>query len=223
MKIKPSVELAYWTGVVQSDGSFQKYFNKRKKKISVNVYLTVSKKSLLMLKKFQKISKTVFSRKSKIFKLHKRNSYELHIGVKNFLKDFEKLNIIFGDPPFPPKWTLKNKKFFGAYLAGLIDGDGDVRIKRKKYPVCVIRITSGSLQAKLAKAIIHALRCAVSVTPKYREVKFKNYLIKGHFSQLEFLISKKNSVFIKNYILPQIQIKHKSNLLRGFLEKKLKL
>ena len=145
--------VAYWIGAVQSDGCYKTYTEKKRNITRHLISFHVSKKSLPMVRKFQFISKNIFNRNSKIFKIDKSNTWEMHIGIAKLIEDFKKLEITFGDPPLPPKWTLFDNKYFGAYLAGLIDGDGDIRIKRKKYPQCVIRIAGGHKQIELANKI----------------------------------------------------------------------
>lgn len=213
-----SDQLAYWVGVAQSDGTLQKYIDS-KGKICWNLYIQVAHLSLPMLYKFQIISSNLFTCNSKIFKLKTRDIWEYHIGVKRLLHTFKILDIKFGDPPKPPKWCLDNSQFFGAYLSGLIDGDGDIRIKRKKYPQCAIRITSKSKQKILKNYIENILRCSANITKKYDKRYFKKEkrIITGKSFSLEFLVSFKNIQFIKNFILSHLTVVHKKEKLKYFI------
>jgi hypothetical protein len=129
--------------------------------------------------------------------------------VNSFLSLFEELDISFKDPPKPPNWA-KNE-LFGAYLAGLIDGDGDVRITRPKYPQCVIRISSSKKQADLKEFIEKIMNCKVSINNHFRETKIGERTIKGRWSTLEFYVSSRNKEFIMKYVLPNIALEYKKN------------
>lgn len=215
IKIEPSEELAYWTGIAQSDGWL--YHEKRRERSSFEVGLRVGRRSLPMMLKFQRLSKTLFLRDAKITKVKYREAWDFAIGAKNLLHLFEKWDIRFGDPPKPPIWCLYEPRFFGSYLAGIIDGDGDIRIKRPKYPQCIIRIHSGRKQEDLSKAITELLRCSVYITPRRRIVEFKGRIIRGLCFDLEFCVSSKSSEFVRTYILPKMTLQHKSQKLSEFL------
>lgn len=123
------------------------------------------------------------------------------------------------DPPRPPLWIIDRKHLAGAYLAGVIDGDGDIRIKRKKYPQCAIRITSSKPQLSLSKFIRFVLGCSVSITHMKRKVfiKMSRKFVNGEYYVLEFLVSSKNKDFIKRFVLPEISLKWKKEKLTKFL------
>lgn len=78
-------------------------------------------------------------------------------------------------------------------------------MKRKKYPQCVIKITSGKSQKELADSIEKFLKCAVSITPYEGKRVLNEKIIHGKWYELEFLISSKNYLFIKRYVTPHIQ------------------
>jgi len=130
---------------------------------------------------------------------------------------FHKLKIKLSKPPTPPNWILNSNKFFGAYLAAIIDGDGGVRIKRYKYPQCVIRIISGEFPHKLSKAVERILRCSIYSEYRERTTFIGNRKISGKSYTLEFNITKKNIGFVKNFILPHIVSSHKSDKIKEFL------
>ena len=219
MKIH-SKELAYWIGLVQADGSLKRYKVKRNGRIEERIQLDLNAKANILLKKFQEVNQTIFQRSSKIWKIKKSGIWTSHIGVKRLLLLFDRLDIRFSDPPTPPSWVLKNHSFFGAYLAGVIDGDGDIRIKRPKYPQCVIRITSGASQNELKEAIKRILKCSVSITENQREVYYvkEKRIIKGKSFRLEFLVSKKNINFIIKYVLPFLSLSYKREKILNFFK-----
>ena len=209
MEIKPSKELAYWVGVVQSDGCL--YGNR--------IYLGVKSRSFPMLEKFAEISKIIFRTNNQI---RQRSKSEpgvrcFRFTVSKFISQLKNLDIKFGDPPKPPLWVTKKSEFFGAYLAGIIDGDGSIRIKRKKYPQCMVKITSGKRQDKLATSIKNFLNCAVSITSYKKDKILDGRIIKGKWYELEFLVSSKNCRFVKLYILPHLTIIHKKEILEEYI------
>lgn len=149
--------MAYWLGVMQTDGSLYK----RSCSDSWKIGLGVADKSLPMLKKFSSLSKELFGMERKIIERGKYWYYD--VTVTKFMKIFQTLHLVFSDPPKPPEWCVSSLDLFGAYLAGVIDGDGDIRIRRPAYPQCAIRISSGSYQIDLRDAIERKLKCGVSV------------------------------------------------------------
>jgi len=195
--IRINTDLAYSIGVVQTDGSFYESRN------LPMIGLGVSRKSLQMLKKFRKITKCGY--------------YRYKISVKQLLQIFKILDIKFGDPPLPPKWVVTNPNIFGAYLAGVIDGDGDVRIKRPKYPQCVVRISSGRMPKELRKEIKNNLKCEVSSTFRTNVSYLNGRKILGKWCTIEFCVSKKNREFIRNFILPYMTLIYKSHKLSDFI------
>ena len=207
-----TLKFAYWVGVAQSDGYFKEYYDKKRKQTSFIISLKVGKKSLPMLKNFIEISKKYLNRESAIFK-NKMEVWECHIGVKKLLNLFKSLDIKFSDPPIPPNWIIKDSNLFGSYLAGLIDGDGDVRIKRPKHPQCVIRISSYKPQFELAEKIRKMLKCKVSISKRIKFIRHKWY-------SLEFYVSKKNYAFIQKFVIPFIKLSYKADKIQNFINSK---
>jgi hypothetical protein len=156
-----SEDLAYWIGVAQTDGYFKKQNYKKKQIIRYYICLSVAESSIEMLEKFKKVSKEIFYLKGSLWKNHKRNLTTYKFGCKNLLHLFKSLDIDFNDPPKPPSWIIEEEKYFGAYLAGIIDGDGNVEVKRPQYPQCMIRIYSSCKQEELIKSIKDHLTCSV--------------------------------------------------------------
>lgn len=138
--------------------------------------------------------------------------------MKNLVKIFADLKIDFSDPPKPPKWITDSPKFFGSYLAGLIDSDGNIGIKRKKYPQCRIRITSDHHQDELKLAIEKILNCKASIEDKGRFVEeWGGGWYPGY--DLIFLVSKKNWKILKENTVPFIAIPRKRTVVEKYLQK----
>jgi len=215
MKISLSEGLAYWSGVAQSDGSFKKHSTKKPR---YEIGLGVNKKSLPMVIKFKEISKRLLHRNAKIFKRKNQNVWDFCIGVSRLTQEFNKLDINFDDPPKPPKWCAEDIKFFGAYLAGIIDGDGNIRVKRKRYPQCAVRIISGHKQNELRNFITMKLSCSSHTTRYEADRTLEGRNIHGVWYELEFLISSKNYRIVKEFILPHISIEHKKDKIKSFIE-----
>jgi len=217
-----STELAYWIGVVQSDGIFKIYPVKGRKHPRYEISINVSEKSLPMLFKFQEICKNVFNRNVKIFKIRKRNAWTLNIRVKSLLDTFHKLDIKFNKSFNSPTWCLGSPELFGSYLAGVIDGDGSVTLtKRSEYLYCLIRIYSGNEEKELVNHIKKILNCGVSVQKRTKKNYFakENRFINGTWYELHFLVSSKNYEFLKIFVLPHITINYKKGKIQSFIQK----
>ncbi len=216
VKLEPSKELAYWVGVAQSDGCFYKYHEYGRTKPRFLISLEVRENSIPMLKKFTELSKSLLKRSSTIWK-SKRGSLSTHIRVTSLVKTFQGLDIHFRDPPTPPIWVMEESKYFGPYLAGLIDGDGSVTIRRPQYPQCFVRIWSGSPQVKLSKIIRERLRCGASVTKQSKKSYLEGRLIKGTVYALEFLVSSRTWKFFQDFILPYVQLDYKKETIETYI------
>ena len=213
-----SKELSYWIGVVQTDGSFKRMYNKKRKVNLYRISLEVSQKSVPMLLKFKTFSEELFGVKKKTWFNRKRSTTEYAFGCKNLVPLFEQLNINFNDPPQPPNWIINNQEFFGAYLAGVIDGDGDVRITRPKYPQCKIRINSGSFQEELQNSLVKVLNIGVSSSVNSGMRKIGSRTFKGTSYRLEFYVSSRNFQFFINEVLPFMQISEKREIVLNYIK-----
>lgn len=217
-QLNESKDLAYWTGVVQSDGYFWEY-NYREKNF-IELRFSISKRSLPMLKKFKEISKKCLNRNSRIYESSRPNERLFHIGIKSLLPEFKKLNIILSSNEFiAPKWAINKQQYFGAYLAGLIDGDGSIVVKRPDYPQCAITIYSGLWQNQLEKTIRKILNCStyqVKTHKKFYSKSLKRH-IEGTSYSLVFYVSSKTVRFISQFVLPYIQLNHKRKILQNFI------
>jgi len=218
IKLKPSEELAYWIGVAQSDGCFVTRWKKDRKFPQYSVALEVGKKSLPMLLKFRDLSDMILKRKASIWKRSKKEYWQVRIGVSRFLEHFDQLDIRFKDPPTPPSWSLQNPAFFGAYLAGLIDGDGNVYIRKSKYTQCSIRIASSLPQTKLCESIRTILNCGVSVDKKESRSYLGDRYIEGTCYVLEFFVSPKTYKFVEEFILPCLQLAYKKAKVKTYID-----
>lgn len=207
--------LAYWCGLVQADG----YFKKKRQRGRDNYLIVFAVKDKILVEAFQKISASVLGRNTVIYKRRNLNLFVCEIGVTRLIPLFEALDVRFDNPPKPPKWILDDLRLFGAYLAGLIDGDGNVRIKRPEYLQCGIRITSGSRPKCLRASIKRMLGCGACITKRHNRSFFKkgNRIIEGSWYDLEFLVSSKTKDFIEQNVLPNIRLSRKSEPIRKFI------
>ena len=215
-------DFAYWIGVAQTDGHL--HIGKAKKSgVEVCfVVLNVGKKSIPMLNKFVYVSRNVFgvrghlnSRLNHIGTL----TYSYIFGCKRFVSNFETLQIDFKQV-IPPDWVLENNELFGAYLAGVIDGDGDTRISRIKYPQGYIRIYSGHIIDKFVKAIKRFLNCGVFIEKRVRVRKIGNYEFISHCFTIEFQVTYKNLDFFKKYVVDNIAIEYKRKVVENYIKYK---
>lgn len=214
IKLEPSEKLAYWVGVAQADGCYIKEI----KRIVVGIH----EKSLQMLVKFHEISKDLLKGLTKSQPYERNGLWRYSVGITKIFRSLKQLRVKLQDPPIPPKWVVSKPEFLGAYLSGLIDGDGDVRIKRPKYPQCAIRIASGSPQIKLLQVIKEKLKCGTSVGKYFKKgyIKEKGKIIKGTGYEIEFLVSPKTKDFVIKYLLPWIQLQYKKEKIESYLKLK---
>ena len=145
--------------------------------------------------------------------------YDYKFGCKNLLKLFCKLKIDFKQV-HPPDWILKNSALFGSYLAGVIDGDGDVRIKRPKYPQCCIRVHSRRRLFKLEESIKNFLKCGVSSITREKQNVFVGNTFNSRGCVTEFSLSSKNITFFREFVIRYIAINHKKELLERYIMKR---
>ncbi len=211
-------KLAYWTGLVQTDGSLHKKKRHREPKFKYYISMhTTTEKSLPMLRRFQKLSEDLFDRCAGIFE--GKRSWDIKIGASKLLEFFEEWDIDLSDPPVPPQWSLDKDRIFGAYLAGVIDGDGDIRVKRPEYPQCAIRISSGDRQKRLRESLENMLGSKASVRKREEITRLPdNREKKTAWFVLEFYVSQKNYEFVKEFILPHITLDYKKQRLASFIQ-----
>lgn len=187
--IQKSIQFAYLCGVLHSDGCV--YFFREKPRITISV----SKKSLPMLNKFQNLFNEYFSKNS-----HYRSS---HMGSRfvfqpSIVKIWPCLKKSYLD--VPP--NLNQIEVFSAYLGGIIDGDGHIKIKRnndRKIPQCLIRISAEKKLEKLANYIELHFNCKVHY---YHDKRSKCV-------ETCFYISSKNYFSVKKHLLKNIDMGYK--------------
>lgn len=210
IELEPSEELAYWIGAIQADGSLKLYKDKRLPYWKgTRISMHTSFKSREMIEKIKILSKSLFRRRGIIWTDKKDGSLFFHISVGKLLKTFKELDIQFGDPPKPPKWCSADVKIFGAYLAGVIDGDGSIRKTGGKVR---IKITSGSEQTELKKTIKELLDCWVGIYSYKRDI--------GSYCELEFDVRVKTLKFFRDCLIPKLVIERKRQRLSQFIDEK---
>ena len=169
-----------------------------------------------MIKKFREIFNYYFNRNVSIQKDKNKNRFSFRTSINRLLTEFTQLEILPKNIS-PPQW-IQNIELFGAYIAGLIDGDGNICIKRPKYPQCRIRITNERKQKELAFFIQKIFNCSTTLTPVKKDSVLNGRKIHGEAYDLEFYVSKKNIYYIKKFVYPYIQIKHKRKTLERFFK-----
>lgn len=217
-----SEDFAYWVGVAQTDGYFKRQFVKSIKRERFFIVLIVGPKSLPMQNKFIDISQNLFGINGSTYKhINKEGftSFCYHFGCKNLIDVFDEFEIDF-KKVFPPDWVLKNSKLFGSYLAGVIDGDGDIRITRPKYPQCFVRISSQCKLDKLIDNIKIILNCGVNTRQRTLQSKIANRNVIGSVWVTEFKISCKNIDFFRRFVISKIALDHKRNKIREYINLK---
>ena len=214
LKRLSSSELEYWLGVAQSDGHF-----KKNKSGSCYICLGIGKKSLPMFNRFVIISKKLFQIKGSIYSTirHGREEYQFGIGCKKYLGFFKELGFIFDKFILPPVF-INNSVFIGAYLAGILDVDGDIRITRPDYPQCFIKISSGQIPLELTNLIKQTLNCGVHHIKNSQISYIDKRKFFGTTIRTEFNISPKNFDFFEKNIIPFIEIKYKRKKLKKYIE-----
>lgn len=169
------------------------------------------------MNKFIEYSKKLFDRSPKPFTDREKSIHIFRMGAAKLKPIFIEKSIDFSDPPKPPEWIINDGAYFGSYLAGVIDGDGDVRIKGK-YPECFIRISSGKKQNELRNSIIRNMNCGVHICKRSSTRVLNGITINGTWFELEFCVTKKNLLFFKNFIVKHIAINYKRDKIIKFIE-----
>ena len=213
--------IAYLVGVFQTDGYY--YIIKTKDgKVFHKFCITGRYKSQPMVEECARIYNEEFCRNVSIYR--KNGYFIFKASINTLLKVFKKLQIL-PKKLAVPSWILDNDECFGAYLAGLIDGDGNVCIKRKLYPQCRVRIINGDLNGliKLSSVIEKKLKCSTTIRKKVRITSINGKAVIGKAYDLDFYVSKKNLDYFKIYVLPFIKIKHKRKVINHFCKFRYKL
>jgi len=210
-------DLAYLVGSYQSDGYYYNFQNKKRNRVETRFGILGNRKSLPMIKRFQISLRKNFNRNVKIEKVRNRDVYTLRTTINKLTGTFECIGLL--DKNFAAQnWILSKTGLFGAFLAGLIDGDGSISIKRPKYPQCVIKIWDGTPPLELKGQIEKIMKCKARIYLVKNETIIKGRRVKGEGYYLEFYVSSKNLEFIEKYVYPEMQIKHKRCELEEFFK-----
>jgi hypothetical protein len=199
-------DLAYLLGVFQSDGCYWKFYNKKRNKLVHRLGFYGNEKSLPMLEKAQAVLKKEFGRNLAISMRNDKKNFYIQTSINSDLEVFERLGFL-SPKSHTPRWISKNEEIFFAYLAGMIDGDGNVCIKRPSYPQCRVTITSEFTLPELKVFIEKFLSCKVNY------YKYKN----RNAYNIDFYISSKNARKARENLYPNLTIKHKRDALNSFL------
>lgn len=105
-------------------------------------------------------------------------------------------------------------------MAGVIDGDGDTRISRIKYPQGYIRIYSGHRIDKFINSIKRLLNCGVFIEKRVRIRKIGDYKFLSHCFTIEFQITYKNLNFFKKYVVDNLAIDYKREVIENYIKYK---
>ncbi len=219
-----STELAYLLGVYHSDGTIVRY--KFKNVFRHRFVLTCAENSLGMLEKTRDIFFKLFQRKVSIMKRSTLSCqggsqlFTVEVQIAKLWPVLKKFGFNSGRIPI---WIAKNPNYFGAYLAALIDGDGNVVIKRPQYPQCCIRITSAKELRTLRRLIKRHLKCACHTVKITRFITSLPRAKPALYSwwQLSFLASPKNAEFLKAHVLEFMALPYKRDKINSFLKVKM--
>ena len=207
--IKINKDIAYFIGVLHSDGYIYIFNDKRRNRNQIRLGLEIGTKSITMALKFKKILQDYFGKYVHLRQRPNRTTLNLQTSINKFWDVFRNWN----DGKLPDD-IQGNKALFGAYLAGLIDGDGHIKIKNnikdRLIPQCVVKIASNRPLEDAKNLIEFHINCKV-------HFEFKNI---GKGVNTCFYVSKKNIEFFKNYIYPNMVMPNKLNRLQNFFKLK---
>ncbi|MFH1520130.1 MAG: hypothetical protein ABID61_00650 [Candidatus Micrarchaeota archaeon] len=213
-----NARLAYFLGALNSDGTFYNFFYKKRNRIIYRIRFQVGEKSLPMLNFIQKIFELEFNRSLTICKdeinSYGTGIYSIGTSVNSMLVVLDELGIIKGNIP---EHIRSDTHLFCAYLAGLIDGDGDIRIKRPKWPQCEIRITVGKPDDNLIKLISFHLKCSARIEKFSCEPTIEGRKIQSTGYRHCFYLSKKNMTNFMEFVFPFIQLEYKKQKVMDYL------
>jgi hypothetical protein len=100
-----------------------------------------------------------------------------------------------------PAWVTRTPMVFGAFLAGLIDGDGTICVRRPAYPQLTVSIFRGRRSKVLVRAIHRWFRTPVQIESR------KNHL--GRSCAMRFYLSTKNIKFFLDAVYPYLAVEKK--------------
>jgi len=196
---------AYWLGVAQSDGHlWSGYVNKKKKPtFAAHLSLETGARSEKMMLTFAQLSRILFGTKATIrtrWRHINEKTYSVRVFIIGLTRQLDQLDgIVFNKIEPPPKFS--NIFLFGAYLAGVIDGDGSIKFRHlhktsRGGAECEVIITSGNEPLLLKEKIADYFLCR----PNCKKLKRANAY------NLIFYVSKRNNQLIKKYVVPHLQM-----------------
>jgi hypothetical protein len=202
-------DVAYFLGVLHSDGCIYFFNNKKENRKQIRLNLTIGKKSIPMALKFQRILSTHFNRTVNLRKVPNKEAYVIQTSINRLwylFKNWKDQNI--------PREIKDSYRLFGVYLAGLIDGDGFVQIKNNTQdriiPQCVIKIGSD----RPLKVVRTLIKNYFGCKPHFEYAKKSNTV------ETCFYISKKNFDLVETFVLPHIVMPYKAERINKFLKMK---
>ncbi len=207
-EIKIDDNLSYLIGVLHSDGYIYCFNDRKKNKKYLRLRLAVAESSLRMAVKFQRILLNSLGKNVNIRKDRKRNLYTLETSVNRLGKTFQRWKEKI------PEEIKQDITLFGAYLGGLIDGDGHIKIKNnikdRIVPQCVIIIASSSPLEDVKRLVEKFFGCKVHF----------EYDHQSRGVSTCFYVSNKNISLIESYVFGNLSLKHKIETLFKFFEMK---
>jgi DNA-binding transcriptional regulator WhiA len=144
-------EHSYFFGFAQTDGSLSKSSRNRGK-----FQIEIGKKDLHILKSFKTLFPSVYSsikarNRDTNFKKN-YTSFVLTINDINFREEIDKLGVPYGKKSeiiVPPNFAFKERD----YIRGLIDGDGSIGMRLKKFPFISFTVKSEKLKDYLVGVV----------------------------------------------------------------------
>lgn len=201
--------LVYFIGVLNSDGYIYIFNDKKRNRRQIRLGLEIGTKSITMGLKFKNILFNYFGKSVNLRQRQNRTTLSLQTSINkcwNLFKNWNNGKI--------PEDIKNDKSLFGAYLAGLIDGDGYIKIKKdvadRLIPQCVVRIASGRPLEHIKSLIEEHVKCRVHF----------EFHKKSKGVNTNFYISKKSIQFVEEYVYPHLVMPHKLAALERFFNMK---
>lgn len=205
-------EMAYLMGVFQSDGCLYLFRDHKRNKKAFRLNVCGNLKSLPMIIKFRDILCKYFDKRVSIEK--RENLFRIQTSINSILHYLSEIGI--NSKSKFPEWVTSDIKSFSAYIAGIVDGDGNICIKRPLYPQCRIRITNDKFDPNLIYNIEKLFCCETNTRNVFSNVIIKGREVNGKVIDLDFYVSRKNVHIIKQFVYPFIQIVHKREALENY-------
>ena len=198
--------IAYFIGVLHSDGCIYVFNDKKRNRKQIRLSLRIGYKSIPMAIKFQKILLEYFRKTANLRKIPNKDAYCIQTSINRVWHIFQ-----HWDNSNIPSDIKTSKNLFGAYLAGLIDGDGTVKIKHNKdriIPQYVVKIASDRPLQEIKFLIEKYLNCSA----------YFEYDNKSKGVNTCFYLSKKSTDSMEHIVYPHIEIPHKKERLEKYFE-----